>query len=392
MDSKRFITVALAFSLVALTVFILWQVNEVVIYFLLSLILAAIFRPFADYLKGKPRIQVILSVAGLLLILVGFGYLLYFSFMRLSKEVNLLINTISNLKRWFLPVWLERLGFARTLLELLPPPGEIFQIATNDGGQILMPVLQNISTNLITILSGFAIILFLSIYWTGSQDHFERLWLSLLSVERRQKARTIWRQIDASLGDYGRFLIVKFILTWALISIAVFYLRSPYPVLLGLGVALANLLPVIGVVLALLFTLVIGLLSSILFYPWLLGFVLLVLIILSIFVWPKLYQAKWDAPILRLLLFLIIGETMGLRWLILAPPLAVIVQILWNSFSTKLRQSPRPLLGFESLKLHQENLIKAVGDLEDAPPALMSNITRLDQLVEDANQYFDQTI
>ncbi|NLG40351.1 MAG: hypothetical protein GX544_01505, partial [Chloroflexi bacterium] len=141
MLNKRVLTFATAFSVVALALFILWQVNEVVIYFLLSLILGAIIRPFADYLKGKSRIQAILSIVGLLLILAGLGYLLYLSFMRLSKEVNLLVNTISNLKRWFLPVWLERLGFARTLLELLPPPGELFEIATNDGGKILMPVL-----------------------------------------------------------------------------------------------------------------------------------------------------------------------------------------------------------------------------------------------------------
>ena len=392
MVNKRVISFATAFSVVALTVFILWQVNEVVIYFLLSLILGAIIRPFADYLKGKSRLQVILSVAGLLLIIAGFGYLLYLSIIRLSKEVNLLVNTISNLKRWFLPVWLERLGFARTLLELLPPPGELFEIVTNDGGKILLPVLQNISTNLVTILSGLAVIIFLSVYWTGSQDRFERLWLSLLSVERRQKARMIWRQIDASLGDYGRFLLVKFLLTWILISFSVYYLGSPYPVLLGLGVALANLLPIIGVVLALFFTLAIGLLSSILFYPWLLGFVLLVLTMLSIFVWPKLYQNKWDAPILRLLLLLIIGETMGLRWLILAPPLAVTIQIIWNSLSTRLRKSSRPLMGLELLKLHQDNLSQAISDIENAPPALTNNIIRLNQLVEEANQYFDQTI
>jgi len=389
MDNKRAFTYAAAFSVVALTVFILWQVNEVVIYFLLSLVLGAIIRPFADYLKGKSRIQIILSIAGLLLVIAGLGYFLYLNMMRLSKEVNLMVNTISNLKRWFLPVWLERMGFARSLLELLPPPGELFDIATNDGGKILMPVLQNISTNLVTILSGLVVIIFLSIYWTGSQDRFERLWLSLLSVERRQKARTIWRQIDASLGDYGRFLLVKFFLTWILISVSVYYLRSPYPVLLGLVVALANLLPIIGIVLALLFTLAIGLLSSILFYPWLLACVFLVLTVLSMFVWPKLYQDKWDAPILRLLLLLIIGETMGLRWLILAPPLAITVQIIWNSLSTKLRKSSRPLMGFESLKLHQENLSQAIGDLESTPPALTNNLTRLNQLVEEANQYFD---
>lgn len=389
MVNKRTLTYAAAFSVIALTVFILWQINEVILYFLFSLFLGAIIRPLADFLKTKSRLQVIFTIVGILLAVAGVFYLLYLSLMRLSSELNLMVNTISNLKRWFLPVWLERLGFARQLIELLPPPGELFEIATTDGGKLLLPILQNISENLAAILSGLVVIVFLSIYWTGSQDRFERLWLSFLSVEARQKARTIWREIDAAMGDYGRFLLIKFFLTWILISVGVFYLRSPYPVLLGLMVALANLLPVIGIVIALLFTLVIGLLSSILFYPWLLAFVLLVLALLEIFVWPKLYRDKWDAPILRLLFFLIIGETLGLPWLVIAPPLAIAVQTIWNGVSNSLRNIPRPQVGFDSLKTHQALLSQAINDLEDTPPALANNLDRLDSLVEKAQQFFD---
>ena len=389
MVNKRTLTYAAAFSVIALTVFILWQINEVILYFLFSLFLGAIIRPLADFLKTKSRLQVIFTIVGILLAVAGVFYLLYLSLMRLSSELNLMVNTISNLKRWFLPVWLERLGFARQLIELLPPPGELFEIATTDGGKLLLPILQNISENLAAILSGLVVIIFLSIYWTGSQDRFERLWLSFLSVEARQKARTIWREIDAAMGDYGRFLLIKFFLTWIVISVGVFYLRSPYPVLLGLMVALANLLPVIGIVIALLFTLVIGLLSSILFYPWLLAFVLLVLALLEIFVWPKLYRDKWDAPILRLLFFLIIGETLGLPWLVIAPPLAIAVQTIWNGVSNSLRNIPKSQMGFDSLKTHQALLSQAINDLEDTPPALANNLDRLDSLVEKAQQFLD---
>ncbi len=389
MVNKRTLTYAAAFSVIALTVFILWQVNEVIIYFLFSLFLGATIRPLADFLKTKSRLQIIAAVAGILLAIAGILYLLYLSLMRLSSELNLMVNTISNLKRWFLPVWLERLGFARHLIELLPPPGELFEIATTDGGKLLLPMLQTITQNSATVISGLVVIIFLSIYWTGSQARFEHLWLSFLSVERRQKARTIWREIDANMGDYGRFLLIKFFLTWILISVGAYYLRSPYPVLLGLMVALANLLPVIGIIIALLFTLAIGLLSSILFYVWLLAFVFLVLTLLEVFVWPKLYRDKWDAPILRLLFYLIIGETLGLPWLILAPPLANAVQTIWNGVSNSLRNIPRPQKGFESLTTHQALLSQAINDLENTPPALANNLDRLDSLVEKAQEFFN---
>lgn len=388
MNKKSFLF-AVAFSVIALTLFILWQIRDVVVYFLLSLVLGAMIRPLAVFLKTKSRWQKTGVILGVLLGLAGIGFLLYLNFGRLLREVNLLIDTVSNLKRWFLPPWLEKIGFVRSLLELLPPPGHIFDVVTTDGGKILMPAIQTISRNLAAIISGLVVIIFLSLYWTSSQEHFERLWLSLLSVEKRQKARLTWREIDASLGDYGRFLLVKFFLTWIVVSLGTFYLRSPYPILLGLLVASANLLPIVGVLLSLLFTLAIGLLSSILFYPWILLFVLVVLLLLRLFVWPKLYSEKWSAPILQLLLLLIFSESLGLGWLIVAPPIAIIVQTLWDNFSTSLRGS-KPLLDFDSLKTHQTRLKEAIAAVNEAPPALTSNLNRLEELIDRADSFLTE--
>lgn len=66
MVNKRTLTYAAAFSVIALTVFILWQVNEIIVYFLFSLFLGAIIRPLADFLKTKSRLQVIITIVGIL--------------------------------------------------------------------------------------------------------------------------------------------------------------------------------------------------------------------------------------------------------------------------------------------------------------------------------------
>ncbi len=83
---------------------------------------------------------------------------------------------------------------------------------------------------------------------------------------------------------------------------------------------------------------------------------------------------------------------MGLRWLILAPPLAIAVQIIWNSLAANLRKASQPVQGIESLKKHKQQLSEAINELEEAPPALVSNLTRLSSLLEEAQQYLDQTI
>lgn len=252
-----------------------------------------------------------------------------------------------------------------------------------------MPAIQTIAGNMIAVVSGLVIILFLGLYWTGSQDHFERLWLSLLPVEKRQKARLIWREIDASLGDYVRFLLVKFFVTWIVVSLGTFYLRSPYPILLGILVASANLVPIVGIFLSLLLTLAIGLLSSILFYPWILLYVFVVLMLLRVLVWPRFYSKKWAAPFIQLLLLLVFSETLGLGWLILAPPLAVMIQILWSGLSASLR-SGKPLMGIESLRTHQNRLSLAMASVDEVPPALMSNLNRLDELIDQADDFLSE--
>ncbi|MDD3948067.1 MAG: AI-2E family transporter [Anaerolineaceae bacterium] len=388
MNKKTFLF-ALAFSSIALTVFILWQVKEVVIYFFMSLVLGAALRPLANFQKSKTPWQKIGITLGVLLVIAGLGFLLYLQFGRLLREINLLIDTVSNLKRWFLPPWLEKIQFTRSLIELLPPPGHIFDVVTTDGGKILMPAIPTIAGNMIAVVRGLVIILFLGLNWTGSQDHFERLWLSLLPVEKRQKARLIWREIDASLGDYVRFLLVKFFVTWIVVSLGTFYLRSPYPILLGILVASANLVPIVGIFLSLLLTLAIGLLSSILFYPWILLYVFVVLMLLRVLVWPRFYSKKWAAPFIQLLLLLVFSETLGLGWLILAPPLAVMIQILWSGLSASLR-SGKPLMGIESLRTHQNRLSLAMASVDEVPPALMSNLNRLDELIDQADDFLSE--
>jgi hypothetical protein len=148
---------------------------------------------------------------------------------------------------WSMPLWLEGSSFQNLLVTWLPVPAVLFEAMTGEQGQFVLPAMLNVTEGIGTFVSGAFLILFLSIYWSINQIHFERLWLSLLPSEQRKHARGIWRMIEPDLGAYIRSELIQSLLAVLLLSIGYWLLGSPYPVLLALLGALAWLVPVVGV-------------------------------------------------------------------------------------------------------------------------------------------------
>lgn len=76
-------------------------------------------------------------------------------------------------------VALQRRGLP--VAERLPAPSALFGALTGEEGQLVLPTLLGFTQNNISVVSAALVILFLSIYWSIDQVHFERLWLSLWS-------------------------------------------------------------------------------------------------------------------------------------------------------------------------------------------------------------------
>jgi predicted PurR-regulated permease PerM len=299
-------------------------------------------------------------------------------------------QNFATMENWRVPILLARLAWVRTLLGLLPTPGQLFEAGIGDSGQTLLPALQTTSKSISAFLSGALIVTFMSLYLMVSSDHFERLWLSLLPTGVRQKVRGIWRRIDESLGKYGRFLASQFLLTWIVISVGSYILGSPFPVLVGLAVALTSLVPVIGIPLALVVKFFIGLLGGYTFTLQIMIFVGVVLVLMRLFVWPRMYKRQWDSPILSLIIALAFAQSVGLYWTILAPPLAAIINILWTSLVVRGKRDEE-VNHIVSIKQHREALNVSLSEIEgDLPPALRSSLGKLDELLAKASPLLEE--
>ena len=379
--TKQLVGFGTAVMTTLLALVVLWQFRIVVVYVLISLTLAAATRPLVQRLVGQ---GLVVRVAWILLYVVAlssFGFLLFLTGETAINEVRLLAHTVSVQDEWKLPIWLEGSSFQQALVTRLPPPSKLFEAVTGSQGQLVLPALFGFTQGIGNVVSGVLVILFLSIYWSINQGHFERLWLSLLPSGQRKEARGVWRTIEPDIGAYLRGEVIQGLLAGLLLAFGFWLLGSPYPALLALAGALAYLIPVVGVALAVITVLLLGLLTSVQLSLFTVLYALVVLIALGAWVKPRLFNRRWDNPILTVVLLIALADAFGLVGIIVAPPLSVVCQILWSRLVSR-RAVSEAAAQVSDLKERQERLWTTIRAMDEPPlPLVTSSMERLSQLM-----------
>ncbi|KAF0107991.1 MAG: Uncharacterized protein FD146_1289 [Anaerolineaceae bacterium] len=382
--TKKLLVFSTAVMTTLLVLVVLWQFRMAVVYVLISLALAAALRPLISRLVGR---GFVVRTAWILLYLVAlgsFGFLLFLTGKIAIDEIQQLGHALSVRDAWILPGWLEGSSFQQALVERLPPPSKLFEAVTGDQGQLVLPAILGFTQGIGVVVAGLLIILFLSIYWSINQIHFERLWLSLLPSGQRKQARGIWRVIEPDLGAYIRSQVIHSLLAGLLLGLGYWLLGSPYPVLLALAGALACLIPVVGIILVVIPVLLVGLLTSVQIGLFTAVFALVVLIALSLWVKPRLFNRRWDNPVLTVILLIALADAFGLVGLIIAPPISVVCQILWSRLVSH-RAVPGAAAQVSDLKERQARLWDTIKTMDGPPlPLVTSSMERLALLIGEA--------
>ena len=382
--TKQLVGFGMAVMTTLLALVVLWQFRIVVVYVLISLTLAAALRPLVKRLVGR---GFVVRVAWILLYLVAlgsFGFLLFLTSKTAINEIQQLAHSVSVQDEWRLPVWLEGSSFQQALVARLPPPSKLFEAVTGDQGQLVLPAILGFTQGIAGVVSGVLIALFLSLYWIVNQIHFERLWLSLLPSGQRKQARDIWRTIEPDLGAYIRSQVVHSLLAGLLLGLGYWLLGSPYPALLALAGALACLIPVVGVALAVIPVLLVGLLTGVQLSLFTALYALVVLIALGVWVRPRLFNRRWDNPILTVVLLIALADAFGLVGIVVAPPLSAVCQILWNLLVSH-RLASGAATQVSDLKERQARVWDNIRAMDGPPlPLVTSSMERLTLLIEKA--------
>jgi predicted PurR-regulated permease PerM len=362
----------------------LWLFRTAVVYVLISLFLAAALRPLVNRLVGRRFMVRMAWILFYLVAFVSFGFLLFQAGKIAINEIQLLAQTVSVQDAWRLPSWLDGSLIQKSLVTLLPPPSQLFLAITGSKGQLVLPAVLGFTQSMGDIVSGILVILFLSIYWSINQIHFERLWLSLLPSGQRKQVRDIWRIVEPDLGAYIRSEVVQSLLAGLLLGLVYWLSGSPYSILLAVTGAIFWLVPVMGAPLAVILPLLLGLLTTVPLSLSTALYTLVVLIALEVWVEPRLFRRKWDNPILTLVIILAMADAFGFVGIIIAPPLSAVCQILWN-----LVISHRVLAGaairVSDLKERQARLWDTIKAMDGPPVAIVaSSMENLTHLIEKA--------
>jgi len=382
--TKQLILFGTAVMTTLLALVALWQFRVVVLYVLVSLALAATVRPLVQYSSRQGLIMRLMLFISSLIILVGFGFLLFLTAETVVSEIQQLIQTVSVQDAWRLPGWLQGSPFQQILVAQLPVPSKFFEAITGDHGQLVLPAILSFTQGIGDAVSAVLVIMFLSIYWSINQVHFERLWLSLLPSGQRKQARGIWRTIEPDLGAYIRSELIQSLLAAVLLGFGYWLLGSPYPTLLAVVGALAWLIPVVGAPLAVILPLIMGLLTSLKFSLFTVLYTIIVLIALQMWVEPRLFRRKWDNPILTLVILLAMADSFGLLGILVAPPISAVCQILWSRLVTR-RAVSGDAAQVSDLKERQAHLWEIIRSMDEPPiEVVTSSMERLTQLIEKA--------
>jgi len=310
---------------------LLWQFSEAILLFLLSLAVAAALRPVINTITGRnvPK-RLALGIVYFLLAAAIISSLFLIS-QPLLAEVQLasddLVANYDRLKA----EWPQRGSvFQQTLAEQLPPSADFYQAITSPEGVPVLTGVFGIAQNFFSILGQIAIVLVLSLYWSADQHRFERLSLSLLPQEHHSRALHVWRSVESGVGSYLRSELVQSVVAGLLLWLGYSVLGIRYPVLLALWGAIVRLIPWFGALIAVLPALLlgIGISSSIGILATL--YTVGILLTLKLIIEPRFFPRSKYSSLLIVLFVIALAQAFGFIGVILAPPLAVAVQILFQ--------------------------------------------------------------
>jgi hypothetical protein len=130
--------------------------------------------------------------------------------------------------------------------------------------------------------------------------------------------------------------------------------------------------------------LLVGLLTSVQLSLITALYALVVMIAVGVWVKPRLFNRRWDNPILTIVLLIALADAFGLVGIIVAPPISVVCQILWSRLISR-RAVSGAAIQVSDLKERQALVWAAIKSMDEPPlPLVTSSMERLTHLIEKA--------
>jgi predicted PurR-regulated permease PerM len=369
---------------------LLWQFSVAIVMFALSLSVAAAMRPTIDSLsqRGIPRSLALIGTY-IILVIVILGII----FIAGEGVVTDIQTGVDRLLLLYERALSNQSGgsILGNFSTRLPSTEALYEIITEEQVSLVLGSVFGFAEGAAQAIGNIAIVLVLSVYWSVDQVRFERLWFSLLPVNYRYSAREIWREIELGVGAYIRRQFTESLLAGVILWFGYTLMGIEMASFLAVIAAFLLLIPWVGIALALIPAFLIGLMSGGLGGAIAaLVFTLIVLLVVDLLIAPRLFTHKRYSSLLLMVLIVTLTESFGLIGAVLAPPLAVSIQIFLGNMARLYQPSHITVSEVEisNLEKRVSEVRESMADSpEPLPPEVSSLAERLEQLLGKTHQY-----
>ncbi|MFL5805667.1 MAG: AI-2E family transporter [Roseiflexaceae bacterium] len=385
---KRFIQIIVTIAVTLLGILLLWVFQPALVLFGGSLAISAALRPLVLRLEERGVGRGLAILIWYLLLLAGLviGALIYG--VGLADEAT---AAAERLPQWYestVAAWQQGAPLQQMVARGLPDFEALLQgLGDAEGLAVAGGALLGLASGIVGDLIFLFAALSLAYYWLIEATHFERLWLSLLPVGARVRAREIWRNVEGAVGAYIRATVVAMTVAGILLLTVYTLLDLPFKVLLALLGGLSQMVPRLGPALGLLLAVLVALAVSPLEAALVLASGALVQILAHQLATRMLKARSVKVnPLLQVLLILALADVGGFLAIVFAPPLAALIQVLYaNLLTTSATAEAQP----GAIDVLSERLARLRAQADPDHVELSSTLKRSDGLLQQARAMLD---
>lgn len=370
---------------------LLWQFRLALVLLAASMALTAALNPLIDTLAERHLRRGLAILITYLLTLALLLGVIFLAGRPLLIELARLTDNMAAAYEEIFMTWPAGESFQREVVGRLPEPNTLYQAITGEQGAALAQAIFGVAQGAFALISQISIVLVLSIYWSIDKARFERLWLSVLPSRQRSRARTIWQAIEKGVGSYVRSEMVQSLLAGILLWLGYTIMGLEYPTLLAVAGAILWLVPWLGAILAVVAPVLVGLSGGPFLSGIAAGYTLLVLLLLEVLIEPRFFKRRRYSSLLVVIIMVAMADVLGLAGLIIAPPLAAAIQILFTNLmrTSSPAETVNSTVQIKNLQSRLEALQENIATQQKPPPPEVSSlVSRLVSLVEETDAAF----
>ena len=312
--------------------------KEVVLLIIYSVIISYVLNPIVSYLERK-GIKRSISILLIYIVIIIIVILIIMTIVpEISREFKKLIDLIPNYSNKIYDIFNNNyLKYAKRMENL--PKGfdginKIFSENLNKLELKLLKYLRNTTNSMINIITkSFKLIIvpIISFYFLQDKEYFKKKLYMLIPKKHRKDTLRLCREIDSVLTRFIKGQIITSIIVGFLTMVGLLIIRIDYAVIIGLVVALFEIIPYFGPVVGVVLTVIFGLLDSPSKAIWGLLILMIVQQLENSVIAPKIVgESVGLHPVIVMIVVILGGSYFGVLGMILAVPVSAIVKILFS--------------------------------------------------------------